>query len=312
MRAQLDERQPMIETFAVTELPAAVSATPDSLVKFSIAANVCSADSALISYTVQNWLRVFAERLSEILLVVDERPLSGRIAEQQRRVFESGELYAALDEVVKVDPRIRYCVLNYGSVARTGQKWFQESNILRCQAGTPIFAFAQAIEESSADIILRTDADMLFCDSGWVDQAIGILQRNEIDVVEPPKLGMDLRPSYQLVSTRAFMVKRSAFVANCLPLKAHRIDLARRVHRFINGRSSWLALEEIFEKEKKSNRIRHTILQSQLGFSVHVYNREDVHVAGFQEMISLVESNRVPAAQIKQGWNLVREAWLRS
>lgn len=284
----------------------------NSFSKFSIAANVCSADSALIKYTVQNWLRVFAGRLSEVLLVVDERPLSGRIAEQHRNVFESDELYEVLDDLALLDSRIRYNALDYGSVARTGQKWFQESGILRCQAGTPIFAFVQAIEESSDDIVLRTDADMLFCDGGWVDEAIRILEGNESDLVEPPKLGMEFHPSYELVSTRAFMVKRSEFVSNCLPLKAHRTDLARRVHRFLQGRSSWLALEEIFEKEKKTNRIRHRILRPQLGFSVHVYNREDAHVENFEKMISLIESNRVPGDQVEQGWNLIREAWLTS
>lgn len=266
----------------------------------------------MILHTVPSWLRTFGDRLSEVLLLVDERPSSGRIAQQHRKVFENGQLHGALAGLVKLDPRIRYSVLNYDSVARTGQKWFQESNILRCQAGTPIFAFAQAIEESSGDIVLRTDADMLFCDNGWVDQAIRILQRNESDVVEPPKLGMEIHPSYQLVSTRAFMVKRSEFVSNCLPLKAHRLDFARRLHRFLGGRSSWLALEEIFEKEKKSNRISHTILQPQLGFSVHVYNREDARAESFAKMISLIESDRVPAEQIEQGWNLVREAWLPS
>jgi hypothetical protein len=279
---------------------------------FSIAANVCAADSAMILHTVPSWLRTFDDRLSEVLLLVDERPASGRIAQQHRRVFENGQLHDALANVVKLDSRIRCSVLNYNSVASTGQKWFQESNILRCQAGTPIFAFAQAIEESAGDIILRTDADMLFCETGWVDQAIRILQLRESDVVEPPKLGMDLYPSFQLVSTRAFMVKRSEFVSNCLPLKAHRLDLARRLHRFLTGRSSWLALEEILEKEKKSHRIRHTILPSQLGFSLHVYDREDVHLESFAKMITLIESNRVPPDQIEHGWNLVREAWQSS
>jgi glycosyltransferase involved in cell wall biosynthesis len=263
----------------------------------------------MILHTVPSWLRVFAERLSEVLLVVDERPSSGRIAQQHRKVFENEQLYDALDDLVKVDSRIKYRVLDYGAVQKTGQKWFQESNILRCQSGTPIFAFAQAIEEASGDIVLRTDADMLFYDDGWVDKAISILQCKEIDVVEPPKLGMDLHPSYRLISTRAFLVKPSEFVSNCLPLKAHRLDFARRLHRFLNGRSPWLALEEIFEKEKKNKRIRHTLLGPELGFSVHVYNRADAHLESFEKVVSLIESNRIPSEQISQGWNLVLEAW---
>lgn len=281
----------------------------DSFVQFSIAANVCAADAALIRYTVQNWLRVFGQRLSEVLLVVDERPASGRIAEQHRVDFGSHDLYRALADLVKQDPRIRYSVLDYNALASTGQKWFRESNILRCQSGTPIFAFVQAIEEASNDMVLRTDADMLFCDNGWLDKAVGILQSNGSDIVEPPKLGMQFHPSYQLVSTRAFLVSRSEFVARCLPLKAHRLDFARRLHRLLYGRSSWLALEEIFEKEKQCNRIRHMILEPQLGFSVHVYNREDANVQSFEEMISVIERDRVPAAQIELGWNLIREAW---
>jgi hypothetical protein len=282
----------------------------DSFVKFSIAANVCAADAVLIRYTVQNWLRVFGQRLSEVILVVDERPASGRIAEQHRGVSGSQDLYKALADLVEQDTRVRYCVLDYCALAGAGQKWFQEPNILRCQSGTPIFAFIQAIEEASNDIVLRTDADMLFCDHGWMDEAIKILQSNESDIVEPPKLGMQFRPAYQLVSTRAFFVSRSKFFASCLPLKAHRLDLARRMHRFFHGRSSWLALEEIFEKEKERKRIRHMILEPQLGFSVHVYNREDAHFQSFEEIVSLIESDQVPAAQLELGWNLIREAWV--
>lgn len=286
-----------------------VSSAQNAIASFSIAANVCPADSRLIRYTVQNWLRVFAQGLSEVLLVVDERPLSGRIAQQHGSVFRTSDLYQALDELVKWDSRIKYRVLDYGSVASTGQKWFQESSILKCQSGTPIFAFAQAIEEASADIVLRTDADMLFCDNGWVDQATQVLKANEIDIAEPPKLGMDLHPSYQRVSSRAFLVKRSDFASKCLPLAPHRLDPARRLHRFLLGRSSWLALEEIFEKEKKRDHIRHRVLPSDLGFSIHVANRDDAKLQGFANVISLIESNRVPAEQIEQGWNLAREAW---
>jgi hypothetical protein len=276
---------------------------------FGIAANVCAADTAMILHTIPSWLRVFRDQLSEILLVVDEALPSGRIASQHKNGHSNKELYAAIEYLERLDHRVRHRILDYSCALRTSQKWFHETNLLRCQAGTPIFAFLQAIEESSGDIVLRTDSDMFFFDAGWVDRAIELLQSKTVDLVEPPRLGTDLHPYQTAISTRAFLVKRSQFTSRCLPLRAYRLDLARRLHRALNGRPAWLALEQMLEKEKDRGRIRHALLDCNLGFSIHVHDREYPPLEEFERIVSAIESGSVPAEQVSQGWNLVLQAW---
>jgi hypothetical protein len=262
----------------------------------------------MILHTVPSWLRVFGERLLEVVLVVDPMPPSGRIASQHGNVYNHEDLSASVECLQRLDQRVRSAVLDYSHAAAVSQKWFREPNVLRCQGGTPIFAFIHAIEESSEDIVLRTDSDMLFFDAGWVDRAIGLLQSKTVDLVEPPKLGMDIH-SYRAISTRSFILNRPAFISKCLPLRPYQLDWARRFHRALNGRPPWLSLEEILMKEKGRGRIRHSLLDSELGFSVHVYSREYAHLDDFEQCVSMIESGSVPAEQVSQGWNLVLEAW---
>ncbi|HUS10205.1 MAG TPA: hypothetical protein VMZ30_07045 [Pyrinomonadaceae bacterium] len=278
-------------------------------VKFSLATNVCATDGAMLQHTLPSWLRVFGERLTEVVVVVDERPPSGRIASQRGHIQDGDDLLNRISRICELDPRVRCVRLNYDCVPETSLKWFGQANIVRCQSGTPIFAFVQAVEEASSDIVLRTDCDMLFCESGWLNEAIEALQSDALDLVEPPKLGMHLHGYETMVSTGTFMLKRSRFLERCLPLKVHHLDWARRFHRILKGRPSWLSLEEMFKKEKERGRIRHALLDSSVGFSVHVYTREYAQVEYFGEVISKIESGLIPDEQMPYGWNLTLEVW---
>jgi glycosyltransferase involved in cell wall biosynthesis len=276
---------------------------------FSIAANVCAVDSAIILHTVPNWLRVFGDKLQELLLIVDEEPSTGRMAAHHQQRYTNRELYAAIEKLKDLDPRIRFTVLDYNRARDLSQKWFGEPNVVRCQSGSPTFGYTYAIEQASSEIILRLDCDMLFFDGGWVTTAIELLESETLDLVEPPKMGMDFHGYENTISTGAFMLKRSNFVSRCLPLKAHRLDWPRRVHRTLKGRPTFLSLEEIFKKEKERGRIRHRLLDSSLGCSVHVYTREYAHVEHLHRIISKIESGLIPDEQVAHGWNLTLDLW---
>jgi hypothetical protein len=252
---------------------------------------------------------VFGGRLSEIVVVVDERPPSGRIAKQRGNSERGDDLFYRINRLAELDQRVRCVSLDYKCASRTSLRWFGQTNIVRCQSGTPIFAFVQAIEEVSSDIVLRTDCDMLFCEAGWLNEAIEALESEVLDLVEPPKLGMHLHGYQATVSTGTFMLKRSSFRERCLPLKPHRLDWARRCHRALKGRPPWLSLEEMFKKEKDRGRIRHALLDSRVGFSVHVYTRNYAYVEHFGKVVSKIESGFVPDEQVTQGWNLALDVW---
>lgn len=277
---------------------------------FSIAANVCAVDSAIILHTVPNWLRVLGDKLQDILLVVDEQPSTGRMAAHHQQRYTNRDLYAAIDKLKELDPRIHFTVLDYTRARELSLKWFGEPDVVRCQSGSPTFGYTYAIEQASSEIILRLDCDMLFYDGGWSTTAIELLESETFDLLEPPKMGMDIHGYKNTISTGAFMLKRSSFVARCLPLKAHRLDWARRIHRTLKARPTFLSLEEIFKKEKDRGRIRHTLLDSSLGFSVHVYTREYAYAERLAGIISKIESGLIPDEQlVRGGWNLTLEAW---
>jgi hypothetical protein len=278
-------------------------------ISFSIAANVCAAESKMILHTVPNWLRIFGARLTEVLLVVDEEAPSGRIASQHKLLYAKHQLDVAIGELETTDARVRHVMLDYSAVQRTSQRWFAERNVIRCQSGTPIFAFVRAIEEVSSDIVLRTDCDMLFFDAGWLYHAVHLLDSETVDFVEPPKLGMNQHGYQTTISTRAFMLKKSSFLMKCLPLKAHKLRWLRRLHRALNGRPPWLSLEESLTKEKQRGRFKHLLLGADEGFSVHVYNREYAHLDQMKTAVSAIEAGSVPEAQVSEGWNLVLELW---
>jgi hypothetical protein len=277
---------------------------------FSISANVCAADSAIISHTVPNWLRVFGDKLLELVLVVDEQPSTGRMAAHHQQRYTNRDLYEAVDKLKNLNPMIRSTALDYTRARDLSLKWFGEPDVVRCQSGSPTFGYTYAIEQASSEIILRLDCDMLFYDDGWSTTAIELLESESFDLLEPPKMGMDIHGYKNTISTGAFMLKRSSFVSRCLPLKAHRLDWPRRIHRTLKGRPTFLSLEEIFKKEKDRGRIRHRLLDSSLGFSVHVYTREYAHAERLGGIISKIESGLIPDEQLVQGgWNLTLEAW---
>lgn len=274
--------------------------------KFSIATNVCLVDAPLIRYTIPSWLRIWGDRLYEIVILVDEQPVSGRIAALHNIAGSKEQLFSVIDELMKTDSRIRYVVLNTEkAIQQISKKWFVGKVPLRCQAGTPIIAFLQAIEEATGDLVLRTDCDMLFHDDGWLNEADALLEQGIVDLVEPPKYGMHLHSEYTEVSSRAFLIRPALFKSSCLPLKTYRLDLFRRIHRRLSGRSSWLALEQIIQEEKKRKKIRHKVLDSQFGYSVHIYTREYAKLKHFYAIVSNIEMGRLPLDDQIVEWNLV-------
>ena len=88
----------------------------------------------------------------------------------------------------------------------------------------------------------------------------------------------------------------------------HRVDLLRRLYRYVQGRPAWLGLEHMLQREKEQGRLQHLVLGDSLGFSLHVGRRSDVELPGFGEMVRRIESGRVPEAQ--DVWNFKASAWV--
>lgn len=279
------------------------------MTRFSLVTNASMADDIRIRHTVPNWIRVFGDRLQEILIVVDESPPSGRIAKLHGAHTSLANVLSEIERLEKQDARIRH-VFFPGQIPPqvTAKQWFQSGIPMRCQGGTPILAFVRAFESASSDLVLRADCDMLFVDHGWVDTAAAMLESNEWDVIEPPRLGQASPSSSLVVSTRAMMVHRPWLRTNCLPMRAHRIGPLRRIHRRLQGRPTWIALEQMVERERDAGRLRHIVLQDSLGYSMHVPTRDDVRLPHFESIVERFERGDVPLNQ-RAVWDYVRNEW---
>jgi hypothetical protein len=266
-----------------------------------MASNVCLADWPIVRYSVPSWLRVFGTALAEVVVVVDEHPPTGRIAELNPDLWDKGRLWHELSVLKKHDPRVRVLRLSECPSGAVSQKWFGESCPARCQAGTPILAFICALEATHQDWVLRTDSDMLFSEAGWLEAAEHLLDQGLL--VEPPRLALET----PVVSTRAIMMKRSRF-AKFLPIKPWRLSPLRRLHRAVKGRTTWLALEQMLEREKRKGRIKHSILTRTWGFSLHVVRRQYSTEPWFGTVVKMVEAGKVPIEQAAQ-WDLSPLCW---
>jgi len=213
---------------------------------FAIATNACLHDHEILAYTVPSWLRMFGDKLSNIWIIVDTDPPSGRIGSRSDIESNNKALHKCLQNLACADSRIRFMELRDILLEVLSRKWFGKVIAPRCHAGTPILPFVAAFEAPGAELVLRVDCDMLFCDRGWMSQACELLSNDEADLVEPPRCGNGTAAS-PAVSTRALMMKPVMFSWRCLPLKAYRLDWLRRLHRRLNGRNTFVALEQMFE-----------------------------------------------------------------
>ena len=263
--------------------------------KISIASNATSADGPTLLRIVPHWLRVFGSRLNEIVIVVDSEPLDGRIAELHRGQSQPDQLMEAIRVLESTFPILRFISLQSLDPVPIQRRWFGKARPVRCQAGTPLLAFAAAVDQASQDFVLRCDSDMLFYENGWLDEAIVLLQEG-VDVYEPPRLHIGART---VVSSRAFMVAKQSFYSR-LPLRNLRLDVLRALYRMSIRRPPWLALEQMMQRSVAKGQLSHMVgRNTNLGFSLHGLKRSYIAAPWFEDVVRSIEAGRVPDPQRK-------------
>ncbi len=283
---------------------------PTAKVQFSMATNASTLDADRLRVVIPHWLRTFAGSLTELTVVVDPTPPTGRIAALHGSIGSLDQVRSVLAEFAQGDSRVKVENLPFGDrLSCVLRKWFGAERPIRCQAGTPIAAFIAAFEAASGPLILRADCDMLFYESGWLDAAARALSEDAADLVEPAPCG-GLGPGYPVVSTRALMIHAGHWRDRILPLRAARLTGVRRVHRFLTGRPTWLALEQMLAKEEEQGRIRVAHLPEALGCSLHVATRDQATKPYIPMVVASMEAGAIPATQRRAGQNFCDSAWL--
>jgi hypothetical protein len=282
----------------------------------TISTNVCGSDDVRIKHTLPSWLRTFPE-VDDFVVVVDESPPSGRIARLHSGHSNLDALYKELHDICARDRRVRVHRLTPVDAEPTLAKWFGEKSLrqypfllpprpVRCQAGTPIFAFVQAVECAKGPTVLRTDCDMLFSNHGWLKVAAERLATRAVDLIEPARLG-EGNGAFQF-STRAFVLNKKVF-SDRLPIAAGVLDPLRFMHRLAHRRPPWLPLERMIERARMRSLLTAEMLPSELGFSLHVATHQQASLPWFRDVPPLVERGTVPDAQRLHGQNFLPEAW---
>ena len=274
---------------------------------FSIVTNVCPIDGARIRKTLPHWLKVFGPSLSQVLVVVDRTLPEGRIASLHASEIDGEEdIDNTLAQLQELDRKVIVCDLDYSKLADISKRWFKNGAPIRCQAGTPIFAFIYALQLAEPQYVLKLDCDMLFYNNGFPEHAIASLQGERVALVEPSRLYYAEDAKF---STRAYFLDIDA-LKHQLPINAHKLDYLRRMHRRIQGKPDYLALEQMLQKEIAVGALSKIVLPQEYGLSMHVPRREQFLEGDIDGVIGRVELGQVPTAQRSMSWDYSREHWV--
>lgn len=275
--------------------------------KLSISTNVTFQDAPRILKVLPNWIKVFGNNIYEILIVYDRKPIEGRIKELHKNLNNDKSVEFYFAEIMDLDKRIRTIDLDYSNSSEILNRWFYgNEKPIRCQAGTPIYAFIYAIEKAQSDFILKVDCDMVFFNNGFVEKIIGDFSINKFDVGEVSKTGSN-NPNKGF-STRSFFVNRKSFYEK-LPITAYKLDILRRIHRKFNKRASYLSLEEIITIEIEKNRFSRVVLPVELGYSMHISTIEEMDLIEMSRIIEMFGNGLIPQKQISGSENFSIDFW---
>jgi hypothetical protein len=283
------------------------SVIPGQAVGVSLVTNASVRDAARLRMIIPHWFRVLGDEIAEISVLLDSRLPEGRIGRLQKEGSSLEAVAETLGELSNTYKKLRWQLLDYSTLELTSNIWWRNGTPLRCQDGSPVFAFAASVLTAHYRYVLRVDCDMLFLNRGWVQEAVKKLAAGQADIVSPPRLGA----TPTRFSSRAAIFDWPVFKARFLPMRAAKLDMLRRIHRSLHGRPTFLAYEDSLMKLIERGEIRHLILSEEFGRSLHVVKATDPALPDFPKVVSEWEQGNVPASQIEAGWDFGWPYWAK-
>ncbi len=199
------------------------------------------------------------------------------------------------------DARIRIVDCDYSRVKEISRKWFNRNKMIRCQAGTPIYAFLFGLEQCKNNKIIRSDCDILFFNNGFMDQ---LNTDDHPDIVQLPRLNDEPIE----FSTRQFFIQKQN-IEKKLPLAPFKLDLIRRLHRYVNNRSSYLALEQMIQLNIEKGKLTFEKYSTRLGYTMHVSKRQEFADKDIAFVEQLFRSGKIPVLQLAYNHDYQKELW---
>ena len=241
------------------------------------------------------------------IITYDKEPTEGRISDLHKTSNNIKSIESYFNEIMCLDSRIRIIDLDYDDSTEILNKWFRgNERPIRCQGGTPIYAFIYGIEKAESDLLLKVDCDIVFYNKGFIYKAIEMLQHKNFDLVEPP--GLRSNTSFGF-STRTFFINKKSFYSK-LPIRAHQLDLLRKIHRKINKRPTFLSLEQMLQIEISNRNISHQIISTEFGNSMHISTLEEMNLPIIKEVIEKFGNGFIPEEQKTNSDNFFIDHWV--
>ncbi len=290
-----------------------------SEVECSLVVNVARADVPILEHTIPHIISSHKVRFAEVLIVIDEIGVVGRLGKQQQ--YSVQELTGALDRLQSKGYQFQQVTVDGSS--ETAQhvfgKWFDQTDIsFRCAGGTPIYAFLFGLEQARCDYRLHLDADMLIFDpspQSWVQHAITILQDTKevlfVNQAGGPHHDRCPRPEHiaafderlglhadKTFSTRCFLYSDRKLQDHFLPIVPARHPVHKRVKYKVQRRSSYLALEQMIARGLGRSTFLRCDLQRAWGFNLHAGVDKSVFLdPRIDDIITRIQLGDAPAGQ---------------
>lgn len=264
--------------------------------KLSFVTNATYQDGLRLNTFIPAVLNVYGDTLDELIVIVDRMPEEGRIRELHGE-YDSKQI--SLEYITRkyTSTVVRFMDLDYSKLDEVSFRWFGRNGVNRCQNGTPIFAFLFGIEQCRNQHIIRSDCDILFYDKGFINAVVSF--SSNYDVVQLPFLNNKSIP----FSTRCFYINKNR-IFDLVPISLIKLDAFRRIHRWIMGRSSFLALEQILDASMKKGVIKCHSLDTSYGYTMHIPKRSDFD--NIEYVLDYFFKGQIPSSQleVKHDYNI--------
>lgn len=281
--------------------------------------NVAAGDAAAIELTLPHLHHLFGRDIATMLVVVDPRPPSGRIAAQHLEPPSMEALNDALSRVAGTGVPLRRVDVDYGRASRraVSRRYFGGARSgLRCAGGTPIYAFLFGLHQAQTRYVIHLDSDLVFFggEESWIRVAIDVLAENK-DIyfvnpyLGPPRQdgtphdiigGVDASTGLRLssrFSTRCFCYDQIKADIGFFPMKRSRYPLSRWPLYLARGRELDVALETSVARTLCTRKVWRCDLEPRYGWVIHVADKDAFGRPEIREVIRAVEQGTVPAAQ---------------
>jgi hypothetical protein len=288
--------------------------------KVTLQISLAPTDLLTASQIVPQQLRVWAQHVDEILLVLNLRRGSGRYGEAWtqrlpgiRRLI--GEICARYDHARTVD--VDY---SEATIERLSRDYLGGVRVppLDCNGG-PFHAYLFAVDQAQNDLVFHCDSDMIYGGGAgaWLDQARRLLaERGDVATVTPlpgpptsdgrlrsqvlePEPGLDHAFRAKAMSTRHFLIDRRTLRSRLAPIALGRPNAQQRLTAWLDGMPQVKPLEEqISDRMREEGMIRIEFLGDSPGlWAVHPVYRCEAFYQSLPRVLSDVERGAIPDGQ---------------